>query len=68
MMNLIAIISVKRKNDNNTINAAVLVVLMAFACWLLFRYTLRVETVHQTNSGYIVEVSALGQIDLHECS
>jgi hypothetical protein len=56
------------KNDNNTINAAILVVLTAFACWLLFRYTLRVETVHRTNSGYIVEVSALGQIDIHECN
>lgn len=56
------------KNDNNTINAAVLVVLTAFACWLLFRYTLRVEAVHRTNSGYIVEVSALGQIDTHECN
>lgn len=56
------------KNADNTIKAAALVVLTAFACWILFRYTLRVETVHQTNSGYIVEVSALGGIDMHECS
>lgn len=56
------------KNADNTIKAAVLVVFTAFVCWILFRYTLRVETVHQTHSGYIVEVSALGQIDLHECN
>lgn len=56
------------KNNNKTIKAAALVVFTAFVCWILFRYTLRVETVHQTNSGYIVEVSALGQIDLHECN
>lgn len=56
------------KNNNNTIKAAALVVFTAFVCWILFRYTLRVETVHQTNGGYIVEVSALGQIDLHECN
>ena len=56
------------KTANNTIKAAALVLLTAFACWVLFRYTLRIETVHQTNSGYIVEVSALGQIDLHECN
>lgn len=56
------------KNNHNTIKAAALVVLTAFACWFLFRYTLRVETVHQTGSGYIVEVSALGRIDIHECN
>ena len=56
------------KNADNTIKAAALVVLTAFACWFLFRYTLRVETVHQTSSGYIVEVSALGRIDIHECN
>lgn len=56
------------KNVNNTIKAAALVVLTAFACWFLFRYTLRVETVHQTNNGYVVEVSVLGRIDAHECN
>lgn len=56
------------KNNHNTIKAAALVVLTAFACWFLFRHTLRIETVHRTNSGYIVEVSALGGIDMHECS
>lgn len=50
------------------IKAAALVVLTAFACWFLFRYTLRVETVHQENNGYIVEVSVLGRIDAHECN
>lgn len=52
------------KSTNNTIKAAALVVLTAFACWLLFR----VEAVHQTNTGYIVEVSALGGMEIHECS
>lgn len=56
------------KSTNNTIKAAALVVLTAFACWLLFCFTLRVEAVHQTNTGYIVEVSALGRIDIHECN
>lgn len=56
------------KNNHNTIKAAALVVFTAFVCWILFRYTLRVETVYQTNGGYIVEVSAMGQIDLHECN
>lgn len=40
------------KSTNNTIKAAALVVLTAFACWLLFR----------------VEVSALGGMEIHECS
>ena len=56
------------KSTNNTVKAAALVVLTAFSCWLLFRFTLRVEAVHQTNTGYIVEVSALGRIDIHECN
>lgn len=56
------------KSTNNTIKAAALVVLTAFSCWLLFRSTLRVEAVHQTNTGYIVEVSALGGMEIHECS
>lgn len=56
------------KSTNNTIKAAALVVLTAFACWLLFRFTLRVEAVHQTNTGYIVEISALGGMEIHECS
>lgn len=56
------------KETNTMIKAAALVVLTAFACWLLFRFTLRVEAVHQTNTGYIVEVSALGRIDIHECN
>lgn len=56
------------KSTNNTIKAAALVVLTAFACWLLFRSTLRVETVHRVGDGYIVEVSALGGTEIHECS
>ena len=56
------------KSTNNTIKAAALVVLTAFSCWLLFRFALRVEAVHQTNTGYIVEVSELGRIDIHECN
>lgn len=56
------------KRTNNTIKAAALVVLTAFSCWILFRSTLRVESVHRTESGYLVEVSALGGIEIHECS
>ena len=56
------------KNTNNTIKAAALVVLTAFACWILFRSTLRVESVHDVNGVYLVEVSALGRIDIHECN
>lgn len=56
------------KETNIMIKAAVLVVLTALCCWLLFRFTLRVEAVHQTNTGYIVEVSALGGMEIHECS
>lgn len=56
------------KSTNNTIKAAALVVLTAFSCWLLFRSTLRVESVHRTDSGYLVEVSALGGMEIHECS
>lgn len=50
------------------IKAAVLVVLTALCCWILFRSTLRVESVHRTESGYLVEVSALGGTEIHECS
>lgn len=56
------------KSTDNTIKAAALVVLTAFSCWLLFRSTLRVESVHRTESGYLVEVSALGGMEIHECS
>jgi hypothetical protein len=56
------------KSTNNTIKAAALVVITALCCWILFRFTLRVEAVHQTNTGYIVEVSALGGTEIHECS
>ena len=56
----------KQYPTNKSIQAICLVVLTAFACWLLFRFTLRVDAVHQTNTGYIVEVSALGRIDIHE--
>lgn len=45
-----------------------IVVITAAACWLLFRSTLRVETVHRVGDGYIVEVSALGGTEIHECS
>lgn len=50
------------------IKAAALVVLTALCCWILFRSTLRVESVHRTESGYLVEVSALGGMEIHECS
>lgn len=56
------------KETNTMIKAAVLVVLTALCCWILFRFTLRVEAVHQTDTGYIVEVSALGGVEIHECS
>lgn len=56
------------KSTNNTIKAAALVVLTAFACWILFRSTLRVESVHYVNGVYLVEVSTLGRIDIHECN
>lgn len=56
------------KETNTMIKAAVLVVLTALCCWILFRFTLRVEAVHQTNTGYIVEVSTLGGVEIHECS
>lgn len=56
------------KKVNNTIKAAALVVLTAFASWFLFHYTLRVETVYPQNGGYIVEVSVLGRIEVHECN
>jgi len=56
------------KSTNNTIKAAALVVLTAFACWILFRSTLRVESVHDVNGVYLVEVSTLGRIDIHECN
>ena len=56
------------KETNTMIKAALLVVLTALCCWILFRFTLRVEAVHQTNTGYIVEVSALGGMEIHECS
>lgn len=56
------------KSTNNTIKAAALVALTALCCWILFRSTLRVESVHRTESGYLVEVSALGGMEIHECS
>ena len=56
------------KSTNNTIKAAALVVLTALCCWILFRSTMRVESVHRTESGYLVEVSALGGMEIHECS
>lgn len=56
------------KETNTMIKAAALVVLTALCCWILFRSTLRVESVHRTESGYLVEVSALGRTEIHECS
>ena len=56
------------KSTNNTIKAAALVALTALCCWILFRSTLRVESVHRTESGYLIEVSALGGTEIHECS
>lgn len=56
------------KETNTMIKAAVLVVLTALCCWILFRSTLRVESVHRTGSGYLVEVSALGGMEIHEFS
>lgn len=48
--------------------ALCLVVLTAAICWILFRCTLRVESVHRTEDGYLIEVSALGGTEIHECS
>lgn len=56
------------KETNTMIKAAALVVLTALCCWILFRSTLRVESVHRTESGYLVEVSALGGMEIHEYS
>ena len=39
------------------IKAAVLVVLTALCCWILFRSTLRVESVHRTEIGAYVKHS-----------
>lgn len=58
----------KQHPTNKYIQALCLVVLTAAICWMLFRCSLRVESVHRTESGYLVEVSALGGTEIHECS
>ena len=58
----------KQHPTNKYMQALCLVVLTAAICWILFRSTLRVESVHRTESGYLVEVSALGGMEIHECS
>ena len=58
----------KQHPTNKYMQALCLVVLTAAICWILFRCTLRVESVHRTESGYLVEVSALDGTEIHECS
>jgi hypothetical protein len=58
----------KQHPTNKYMQALCLVVLTAAICWMLFRCSLRVESVHRTESGYLVEVSALGGTEIHECS
>ena len=58
----------KQHPTNKYMQALCLVVLTAAICWILFRSTMRVESVHRTESGYLVEVSALGGVEIHECS
>lgn len=45
-----------------------IVVVTAAACWLLFRCSFRVERVYDTQDCVLVEVSILGQSEIHEVS
>lgn len=53
---------------DRSLNYLVVVVLTAFVCWVLFRSSLRVESVHDVGSGYLVEVSICGETEVHELS
>lgn len=46
----------------------VIMVLTAAAAWLLFQWTLRVESVHMADDCYLVEVSVCGDVQVHEVS
>ena len=35
-------------------------------CWLMFRYSFRVERVYDAGDVVLVEVSILGQCEIHE--
>lgn len=45
-----------------------LIVLTAAVCWLLFRCSFRVERVYDAQDYVLVEVSILGQSEIHEVS
>lgn len=53
---------------DRSLNYLVVVVLTAFACWILFRSSLRVESVHDTGTGYLVEVRVCGDTEVYELS
>lgn len=38
----------------------------AALCWLMFRYSFRVERVYYAGDVVLVEVSILGQCEIHE--
>lgn len=54
------------KRDAEFLRGIVIMVLTAAAAWLLFRCTLRVESVHEVDGRYLVEVSVCGEIEVHE--
>lgn len=38
----------------------------AAICWMMFRYSFRVERVYDAGDVVLVEVSILGQCEIHE--
>ena len=41
-------------------------IVTAAICWLMFRYSFRVERVYDAGDVVLVEVSILGQCEIHE--
>lgn len=52
--------------NNNALRYLVVVILTTAVCWVMFNASLRVESVHQTDTGYLIEVVACGQTQVHK--
>lgn len=51
--------------NNNVLRYLVVVILTTAMCWVMFNASLRVESVHQTDNGYTIEVTVCGQTQVH---
>lgn len=52
--------------NNNVLRYLVVVILTTAMCWVMFNASLRVESVHETDTGYLIEVAACGQTQVHK--